>query len=167
MKSQIAAFAICLLTSSICAQAAPPPGRYSGILRLTKHVDGLNVTASVRAVATVSAKGGLTIVLATAQSPLPDIDAPGTTPADVLRTTITAENSCVIPGKPKPFAQPSAPLSEPALSPKVLDPVFSGTVRTNGKTFSLTYTDIPTNYEYVIRPLNFTEFTYTFRQVSP
>ena len=169
MKIPIAALLMSLLGSLVCVQAAPPAGRYSGVLKLTKHVDGLTATATVRAVATVGASGGLTIVLATAQSPLPDVTGPGTTPSDVLRTTINADNSCIIPGKatPKSGTTPSAQTSEGTVSAELPDPIFRGVVRTSGSNFGLAYTDIPTNYNYLVAPMNFTEFNYSFRRVSP
>jgi hypothetical protein len=157
MKSPIAAVVISLLLPLVYAQASPPAGRYSGILRFTKHVDGLTVTATAKAVAKVGDDGGLTIVLATAQSPLPDEDGPSTSPSDVLRTIIAADNTCVIPGKPKPGIAPP-PLFTP--------PVFRGTIRENGNSFTLTYINVPTNYSYFVAPMDFTEFTYTFRRDS-
>jgi hypothetical protein len=166
MKSPIAAVVISLLLPLVYAQASPPAGRYSGILRFTKHVDGLTVTATARAVATVGSDGGLTIVLATAESPLPDVDGPSTTPSDVLRTIIAADNTCVIPGKPKPAIAPPPETSGVTVRVYLPSPVFRGTVRENGNSFSLTYTNVPTNYSYSIAPMDFTEFTYTFRRLS-
>lgn len=157
MKSPIVAVAISLLLPFVYAQASPLPGGYSGIVKFTKHVDGLTVTATAKAVAKVGSDSSLTIVLATAQSPLPDEDGSRTSPSDVLRTIIAADNTCVIPGKPKPGIEPP-PLFAPS--------VFRGTIRENGNSFSLTYTNVPKNYFYDIAPIDFTEFTYTFRRVS-
>ena len=164
MKSPIPGLLISLLIPLMCAEAAPPAGQYAGFLKLTKHVDGLAATATVRAVATVGPSGGLTIVLATAQSLLPDATGLSTTLSDVLRTTIAADNSCVILGKPQPAA---APLPEAlGVSIEFVRPIFIGAIRTNGNNFSLTYTDIAANYPSLAAVVDFTEFTYSFRRVS-
>ena len=164
MKSPIPGLLISLLIPLICAEATPPAGQYAGFLKLTKHVDGLAATATVRAVAKVGPSGGLTVVLATAQSLLPDATGLSTTLSDVLRTTIAADNSCVILGKPQPAAVlPREGFEGPGESPK---PIFNGTIRTNGNNFSLTYTDIAANYPSIAAIVDFTEFTYSFRRVS-
>lgn len=164
MKSPIPGLLISLLIPLICAEATPPAGQYAGFLKLTKHVDGLAATATVRAVAKVGPSGGLTVVLATAQSPLPDATGLSTTLSDVLRTTIAADNSCVILGKPQPAkTTPPEALGD---SSEFVRPIFIGTIRTTGNNFSLTYTDIAANYPSFAPVVDFTEFTYSFRRVS-
>jgi hypothetical protein len=168
MKSPSAALALFLFVFCECAHAMPPAGRYAGMLKVTKHVDGLTATVNVRAFATVGPEGSLTIVLATMPSPLPD----ATNPSDVLRTTISAELSCVIPGKPlTPSATASTP-SDPGNPSHIIFtatlpiPVFRGAIQVNANRFSLQYTDVPTNYVYAIAPRTFTDFSYTFHRVA-
>lgn len=171
MKSPLAALFVSLLVPLVCAQAAPKAGRYSGILKVTKHVDGLIAIATAKAVANVGPAGELTIVLATAQSPFPDltghIPIPG--PGDVLRTTIKSDNTCIIPGKPQPAIAPPPEASGAIVSvqlPSRIEPVFSGAIRLHGNSFRLTYTDVPTNDASLIGLTTFTEFTYSFHRIS-
>ena len=164
MKSQIVAFVAFLHVLLVCTHAAPPSGRYYGFLKLTKHVDGLTATTTVRAVAMVGTSGELTIVLATAQSPLPDASWPSTTPSDVLRTTIAADNTCVIPSKPQPAKASSPEGPEGTVSVQIPVPIFRGAIRLNENSFSLSYRDIPANVSFFVAPTTFTEFSYFFRR---
>lgn len=158
------------------AHAAPAPGRYTGVLKVTRRVLGVPNTVSVRAVAEVSSNGELSFALLTSPSPFPD------KPAEVLRTTMEADGSCVIPrGTVDETAPAPAEASGNGLEVRLpqITPEYLGRVSVSGTTFSLTYDDIPDRFytadgqpvyiNYFVAPVPNAEYRHEFRPalVSP
>ena len=167
------ALTFAFLTPSVCVHAAPPEGRYVGVLKVTATVDAahaLTISTCARAVATVDSRGGLSITLAQIAGPL-DLST--------FRTTITADNQFVYqPPRPAAAPAPVAPVagqntvaqtaaSSDAVKAVIVVPnfIYGGTVAPTDCGFRMVYTDLPLNVSYVVAPNSYTTFSYTFRRV--
>lgn len=176
MISRLAALAsLVLLIFTASSHAGPQEGRYTGVLRLTKIVDGVEIITSVKAAASVRSDGLLTIVLATATTPIPESVPLGGTPKDVLRAQIKTDGTCILPIN-LPAHLPSTsgvfwvwpPISLPAQP----DEQFRGRISTKGNTFTLSYNNIPIppvppdpNTLQGFSYTSLTKFDYTFRLI--
>lgn len=170
----LSCFLLTLLTGA--AEATPLEGRYNGVLRVTRgRLFGVPTVTSVRAVATVSASGNLSIILLGQPSAFPDA------PQEGLQTVIAADGSCLIPRKP---VTPSLAQTPPAtggdhltISAPLMTPEFHGQVQVSGNMFSVSYDDVPDRYvdangntiivNTAIAPIPSAEFTFTFRRAIP
>jgi hypothetical protein len=178
IPSFLRASALALMISSAAA-AEPPTGNYLGTLKLTRNLrTDFPVVTSIRAAATVTQNGQLSIWLLDVPTTHPD------GPLAPIRTAIEADGKCVIPKlHPNPPVNPT-PVPAPGIPdhfglPIFFNPIipeYHGQVNVTGSVFTLSYDDVPDRYtndkgETVI--VNFfvaispsAEFQFTFRKVS-
>ena len=140
-------------------RATPEPGRYVGILRITKtlppyYSNALSVTTSVKVEAQVvqSDSGrSLNILAAVAEPPIAAFD----TEKSVIRGSFQPDGSCVIHGPPFGGA-PGAPSD------------YLGLVTENETGFTLRHDNLPLGLEFFVDPhatQAITDFDYRFRRV--
>jgi hypothetical protein len=142
---------------------APPAGRYAGVLRVTKKVDGVIASTTTQANASVSKDGLLTVVLATLQNPTPQDTRPDSTdptaekgPTDVLRAYFsTARDSILIE-----FPQSVAPGANIKYTP------YPAQVTIDSTRFALSYTDPANGLSSPPLTQRVTQFEYTFRRTG-
>jgi hypothetical protein len=141
-------------------RATPEPGRYVGILQITKtlppyHSNALSVTTTVKVVAQVTqsdSERSLTILAAVAEPPIAAFD----TAKSVIRGSFQPDGSCVIHGPPF-GGGPGAPSD------------YLGLVTENERGFTLRHDNLPLGLEFFVDPhatQAITDFHYRFRRVS-
>ncbi len=140
--------------------ATPEPGRYVGILRITKtlppyYSNALSVTTTVKAVAQViqsDSERSLNILVAVAEPPIAAFD----TEKSVIRGSFQPNGPCVIHGPPFGGA-PGAPSD------------YLGLVTENDTGFTLRHDNLPLGLEFIVDPhatQAITDFDYRFRRVG-
>ncbi len=125
MRRAFFSLAVLFLVFLLSARAEPPSaGRYTGLLKMTKHLNGMEVVSSLKAVATLTDTGNLTILLATPQSPVPEAVAPSGILSCILR-----EKSITLffpPLKPEPSELANGDMPEINYSVVPVDVFVSG-----------------------------------------
>ena len=162
--SQFAMDNVLVLTSSEPPiKVAPPAGQYIGFLQVTKHVDGVIASSKVRANASVSSDGLLTVVLATLQSPTPQDLLPNSAdpslekgPTDVLRASFSGSTDSILIEFPQP-TRPGFPIT---YTP------YPAQVSIEVNRFRLSYTDPARGLSSPPQHQRVTQFEYSFRRTE-